>query len=126
MRASLAMISEQWIGTPTINPVDSRPADLQTEPSPVVEILTPHTKCKLMENDLAYCKKKLELQPMHSELRFMQNKTLRMTLFEDPDSSDDESDDDFDDAGTNYDSNTSDENWVPDEDEVESHDGKSC
>ena len=39
-----------------------------------------------------------------------------------PGSSDDESDDDFDDAGTNYDSNTSDEDWVPNEDEVESDD----
>ena len=66
------MISEQWIGTPTINPVDSRPADLQelktyinaktqTEPLPVVEVLTPHTKCKVMEKDHAYCKKKIRI-----------------------------------------------------------------
>ena len=72
VRASLTMISEEWIGTPTINPVDSRPvvlqelktyvnAETQTEPlacSPVVEVLTPCTKYKLVENDHAYCKKK--------------------------------------------------------------------
>lgn len=29
VRPSLAMISEQWMGTPPVNPVDSRPAILQ-------------------------------------------------------------------------------------------------
>lgn len=33
-------------------------------------------------------------------------------------SSDDELDTDFEDAGTDYDSDTSDEDWVPNEDEV--------
>ena len=133
VRASLTMISEEWIGTPTINPVDSRPAVLQelktyvdaetqTEPfvcSPVVEVSTPRTKCKLVEKDHAYCKRKLELQPMHSEPSFMPKQNTKDDAIREPDSSDDESDADFDDAGTDYDSDTSDEDWVPDKDEVE-------
>ena len=138
VRASLAMISEQpeWIGTPTINPIDSRPAVLQelktyvdaetqTEPfvcSPVVEVLTPRTKCKLVEKDHVYCKKKIELQPMHSEPSFMPNQSTKGGAIREPDSSDDESDADFDDADTDYDSDTSDEDWVPNENEVESDD----
>ena len=38
------------------------------------------------------------------------------------DSSDDESDAEFDNAGTDYDSDTFHDEWVPDEDEVESDD----
>ena len=119
--------------SPTINPVDSRPAvfqelktyvdaETQTEPfvcSPVVEVLTPCTKYKLVEKDHAYCKKKLELQPKHSEPSFMPNQNTKDDAIREPDSSDDESDADFDDAGTDYDSDTSDEDWVPDKDEVE-------
>ena len=61
--------------TPADNPVDSRPAVLQElktyvdaethiEPfvcSPVVEVLTPRTKCKLVEKDHTYCKKKIRI-----------------------------------------------------------------
>ena len=118
--------------SPTINPVDSRPvvlqelktyvnAETQTEPlacSPVVEVLTPRTKCNF-EKDHAYCKKKLELQPKHSEPSFMPKQNTKDDAIREPDSSDDESDADFDDAGTDYDSDTSDEDWVPDKDEVE-------
>ena len=97
VRPSLVMISEQWMVTPTSNPDDSRPAVLeefktyvdaetQKEPSvcsPVVEVLTPRRKRKLVEIDHAYCKKKMELQPMQPEPSFMP-KTLRMTLFKNP------------------------------------------
>ena len=136
VRASLAMISEQWMETPTINPVESRPAVLQefktyvdaetqTEPfvcSPVIEVLTPRTKRKLAEKDHAYCKNKLVLQPIQPELSFMPKPNTKDDAIRESDSSDDESDADFDDAGTDYDSDTSNEDWVPDEDEVESDD----
>lgn len=113
VRASIAMISEQWIGTL----VDSRPAILrelktyvnaetQTEPfvySPVVEVLTPRTKCTLVEKDLAYCTKKSELQPMHSEPSFMPKQNTKDNTIQEPDSFDDKSDADSVDAGTDYD-----------------------
>ena len=118
VRPSLAMISEQWMGTPTNNPVDSRPAVLQelktyvdaetqTEPfvcSPVVEVLTPRIKRKLVEKDHAYCKKKLELQPTQPEPSFMPKTNTKDDAIRESDSSDDESDADFDDAATDYDS----------------------
>ena len=136
VRPSLAMISEQWMVTPTSNPVDSRPAVLgelktfvdaetQTEPfvcSPVVQVLTPRRKRKLVERDHAYCKKKLELQPIQPEPSFMPKTNTKDDPIQESDSSDDESDADFDNAGTDYDSDTFHDEWVPDEDEVESDD----
>ena len=58
VRPSLAMVSEQWMVTPTSNPVDSCPAvlgelktyidaEIKTEPfvcSPVVQVLTQRRK----------------------------------------------------------------------------------
>ena len=141
VRPPLAMISEEWMWTstvplPTVNPVDSRPAffqelktyvdaETQTEPvvcSPVVEVLTPRKKRKLVEKDHVYCKKKLELQPVQPKTSFKPKANTTDDAIRESDSSDDDWDVDFDDAGTDYDSDTSDEDWEPDEGEVDSDD----
>ena len=97
VRPSLAMISEQWVGTPTVNPVDSRPAVLQefktyvdaetqTEPfvcSPV-EILIPRIKRKLVEKDHTYRKENYNCNLHSLNPASCQKQTLRMTLCENP------------------------------------------
>ena len=136
MRPSLAMISEQSMETPTVNPVVSRPAlfqevktyaDAKTQPeplvsSPFVEPLTPRRKLKLVKKTTPIARKELELQLMQSEHSFLPNTNTRDDAIRESDSSDDETDVDFDDASTDYDSDTFDEDWMPDEDEVESDD----
>lgn len=133
-RSACPLIPEQLIEAPPVNPVHSRPAGLrevktyvdaetQTEPwvcSPVAGILTPRRKRKLVEKDHAYCKKKLELEPMQPEPSYIPKTSTKDDASQESDSSDDEWDADIDGTGTDYDSDTSDEDWVPDEDEMES------
>ena len=94
---------------------------MQTEPllcSPI--IVTPGTKRKQVEQDHSYCKKKLEFSPVHTEASLMPT-----TVLKDEDLDESSSDDEFDkidETGTDYNSDTSDEDWVPDEEELDSVD----
>lgn len=98
----------------------------QTEPfvwSPVAEtILTPRRKRKLVTQDHAYCKKKLEMPPVQPEPSLIPKTDATQDVKQEPETSDDEWEDDVGDAGTDYNSDTSDEDWVPDDEDIESDD----
>lgn len=96
----------------------------QTDPlsecSPIFDtVMTPRRKRKLVDQDHAYCKKKLELQP--TQPKRTTDHDVKDEAEQDLHSSDDEWEAEIEEAGTDYDSD-SDEDWVFEDEEADSDD----
>lgn len=139
-KSTSAITSEKAVNVATVNHTFSSPVHIivsvtnmgktyvdigtQTDPlsecSPIFDtVMTPRRKRKLVDQDHAYCKKKLELQP--TQPKRTTDHDVKDEAEQDLHSSDDEWEAEIEEAGTDYDSD-SDEDWVSEDEEADSDD----
>ena len=95
-------------------------ADPLSECSPICDtIMTLCMRRKLVSQDHSYCKKKLEPQP--TQPKCTTDHDVKDEAKQDLDISDDECESEIEEEGTDYDPD-SDEDWVPEDEEVDSDD----